>query len=56
MVTILEKPVLFADLKPYIKFILNWEEMDNVASITELTNLKTVYEAASKLQPRFKAR
>ncbi len=56
VVTILEKPVLFADLKPYIKFILNWEEMDNVASITELTNLKTVYEAASKLQPRFKAR
>lgn len=56
VVTILEKPILFADLKPYIKFLLNWEEMDNVVSLTELKNFKTIYEAATKLQPKFKAK
>lgn len=56
VITILEKPILFADLKPYIKFLLNWEEMDNVVSPSELKNFKTIYEAATKLQPRFKAK
>jgi CheY-like chemotaxis protein len=57
VVTILEKPVLFADLKVYINFLLNLPEPVQIElNPLDLKNYKSILEAANKLNQQIKVR
>jgi CheY-like chemotaxis protein len=57
VVTILEKPVLFTDLKAYIQFLLNLPEPVQIElNPLELNNYKSISEAANKLNQQIKVR
>ena len=57
VVTILEKPVLFTDLKVYIQFLLNLPEPVQIElNPSELNNYKSISEAANKLNQHIKVR
>ena len=57
VVTILEKPVLFTDLKVYIKFLLNLPETVQIElNPSELKNYQTIFEAANNLNQQIKVR